>query len=193
MKNRLKTGYSTESERLRMKTLIFFTLLTTIAFAQPTKKTYTEEEFIKKVNEEVKNKVDTVKNKSVSELTKELLDKEEKLRLRELELVKQLDSLKVSEADIAKRYAELAEKQKSFIGCVERNNEDSKARIGQVVEMISNMKPEKAASVLSVQDSEIAVQILQQIDAKKASKIFNFMEKEVSAKLQKQYLQMKKI
>ncbi len=175
-----------------MKTLIFFTLLTTIAFAQPTKKTYTEEEFIKKVNEEVKNKVDTVKNKSVSELTKELLDKEEKLRLRELELVKQLDSLKVSEADIAKRYAELAEKQKSFIGCVERNNEDSKARIGQVVEMISNMKPEKAASVLSVQDSEIAVQILQQIDAKKASKIFNFMEKEVSAKLQKQYLQMKK-
>ena len=176
-----------------MKTFLFFTLLTTIAFAQAPKKTYTEEEFIKKVNEEVKKKVDTVKNKSVSELTKELLDKEEKLRLKELELVKQQDSLKVSEADIAKRYAELAEKQKSFIGCVERNNEDSKARIGQVVEMISNMKPEKAASVLSVQDSEIAVQILQQIDAKKASKIFNFMDKEVSAKLQKQYLQMKKI
>jgi len=58
--------------------------------------------------------------------------------------------------------------------------------------MISNMKPDKAASVLSVQDSEIAVQILQMIDPKKASKIFNFMDKEVSAKLQKQYLQMKK-
>ena len=54
------------------------------------------------------------------------------------------------------------------------------------------MKPDKAASVLSVQDSEIAVQILQMIDPKKASKIFNFMDKEVSAKLQKQYLQMKK-
>ncbi|HXH31227.1 MAG TPA: hypothetical protein VNJ01_10480 [Bacteriovoracaceae bacterium] len=37
-----------------------------------------------------------------------------------------------------------------------------------------------------------AVKILQQIDAKKASKIFNFMDKEVSAKIQKQYLLMKK-
>jgi len=36
------------------------------------------------------------------------------------------------------------------------------------------------------------VQILQMIEPKKASKIFNFMEKETSAKLQKQYLQMKR-
>ena len=174
-----------------MKALsLFFLLLPLIANAQ--KRTYTEEEFIKKVNEETKKKVDSIKNKSVSELTKELLDKDEKLRLKEIELIKQQDSLKVSEADIAKRYGELAEKQKSFIGCAERNNEESKARIGQVVDMISNMKPEKAASVLSVQDSEIAVQILQMIDPKKASKIFNFMDKEISAKLQKQYLLMKK-
>jgi flagellar motility protein MotE (MotC chaperone) len=175
-----------------MKLFIFVYIFMTAANAQTPKKTYTEEEFVKKVTEEVKAKVETIKNKSVSELTKELLDKEEKLRLKELDLVKQQDSIKVSEAEIAKRYAELSEKQKNFIGCVEKINEDSKSRINQVVEMISNMKPDKAASVLSVQDSEIAVQILQMIDPKKASKIFNFMDKEVSAKLQKQYLQMKK-
>ncbi len=105
---------------------------------------------------------------------------------------KQEDSIKVSENDIARRYSELASKQKSFIGCVERNNEESKARIGQLVDMISNMKPQKAADVLSVQDGDVAVQILQLIEPKKASKIFNFMDKETSAKLQKQYLQMKK-
>lgn len=155
-------------------------------------KTFTEEEFIKKVNDEVKKKVDSIKNKSVSELTKEILDKEEKLNLKELELQKYQDSIKVSEADISKRYLELSEKQKNFIGCVEKNEEDSKGRIGQLVETLTNMKPQKAAEILSVQDSEIAVKILQMVDAKKASKIFNFMDKDVSAKLQKQYLLMKK-
>lgn len=176
----------------------FSTLMILAALALPltsysqVKKTYTEEEFIKKVSEETKKKVDTIKNKSVSELTKELLDKEEKLKLRELDIQKSQDSLKVTEADIAKRYAELADKQKNFIGCVQKNDEESKGRIGQLVEMVSNMKPQKAAEVLSVQESEIAVKILQMIDAKKASKIFNFMDKDISAKLQKQYLLMKK-
>ncbi len=155
-------------------------------------KRYTEEEFVKKVAEEVRKKIDTVKNKSVSELTKEIMDKEEKLNIRDIELQKRTDSLKVSENDIARRYTELADKQKAFIGCIEKNDEDSKARIGQVVETISGMKPQKAAEVLSVQDSEIAVKILQMIDSKKASKIFNFMDKDISAKLQKQYLEMKK-
>jgi flagellar motility protein MotE (MotC chaperone) len=167
-------------------------LLSAVAAGAEEKKNYTEEDFIKRVNEEVKKKVDSIKNKSVSELTKELLDKEEKLKLRELELQKLQDSLKVSEGDIAKRYAELSEKQRNFIGCVEKNESEGKARIGQLVDMVSNMKPQKAAEVLSVQDSEIAVSILQMIDPKKASKIFNFMDKEISAKLQKQYLLMKK-
>lgn len=176
-----------------MKLFITLLFISSVVFAQaPVKRTYTEEEFIKKVTEETKKKVDTIKNKSVSDLTKELLDKEEKLRLRELELLKQQDQLKVTEADLAKRYVDLATKQKDFIGCIQKNNEENKARIGQLVEMVSNMKPEKASSVLSVQDSDIAVQILQMIDPKKASKIFNFMDKEVSAKLQKQYLLMKK-
>lgn len=166
-------------------------LSATAAFAE-SKKTYTEEEFIKKVNEETKKKVDTIKIQSVSELTKELLDKEEKLKIRELELQKEADALKVAESDLTKKYSEFEHRQKAFIGCVKQNEDESKGRVGQLVDMVSNMKPQKAAEVLSVQDPDIAVKILQMIDAKKASKIFNFMEKDVSAKLQKQYLQMKK-
>ena len=167
---------------------LFTMLISPVVFA----KTYTEEEFIKKVNEEVKKKVETIKNKSVSELTRELLDKEEKLKIKELELQKQHDAIKVSENEVAKKYADLSEKQKSFIGCIEKNDDESKGRIGQLVEMVSNMKPEKASEVLTVQDPEIAVKILQVLEPKKASKIFNFMNKETSAKLQKQYLLMKK-
>ncbi|HXH74578.1 MAG TPA: hypothetical protein VNJ08_06410 [Bacteriovoracaceae bacterium] len=186
-----------------MKRLILLTLaLSTYgAFAAPAvipavvkapAKSYNEQEFIKKVNEEVKKKVDTIKNKSVSDLTKEILDKEEELKLKELELQKQMDALKVTEDDLAKKYADLSTKQRAFIGCVDKNEEESKGRIGQLVDMISNMKPQKAAEVLSVQESEIAVRILQSIDSKKASKIFNFMDKDVSAKLQRMYLLMKK-
>ncbi|MGE3609968.1 MAG: hypothetical protein AB7I27_10315 [Bacteriovoracaceae bacterium] len=167
-----------------------------ILFSSPAftadKKTYSEEEFIKRVNEEVKKKIDAIKNKSVSDLTKEILDKEEKLKIREIELQKEQDSLKVAEAELTKKYIDLETKQKAFIGCMDKNEEESKTRVGQLVELITSMKPQKAAEVLSVQDSEIAVKILQMIDPKKASKIFNFMDKDVSAKLQKQYLLMKK-
>lgn len=174
-----------------MKGMIMYLLLMP-ALGIAAGKTYTEEDFVKKVNEEVKKKVDSIKNKSVSELTKEILDKEEKLKLREIDLVKQQDALKASESELGKKYSDFEGRQKAFIGCVQRNEDESKARIGQLVEMISNMKPQKAAEVLSVQESDIAVKILQTIDAKKASKIFNFMEKDISAKLQKQYLEMKR-
>ena len=176
-----------------MKSLLTVVLAlgTTVSWAN-TPKTYTEKDFILKVNDEVKKKVDSIKNKSVSELTKEILDKEKDLRLKELELQKEKESLKVSDLELGKKYAEFEGRQKAFLGCVEKNEEESKGRVSQLVDMVSNMKPAKAAEVLSVQDSEIAVKILQMIDAKKASKIFNFMEKEVSARLQKEYLLMKR-
>lgn len=175
-----------------MKFFALLVLTSFTVFAAPDPKVYTEKDFIKKVNDEVKKKVDTIKNKSVSDLTKELLDKEEKLRLREIELQKEHDSLKVSEGELAKKYSDFETRQRAFLGCIKNNEEESKARVGQLVETISNMKPQKAAEILSVQDSEIAVRILQMINPKTASKIFNFMDKEVSAKLQKQYLEMKK-
>ncbi len=176
---------------MKLLTILALSIVSMTSFSQ-VKKTYSEEDFVKKVTEEVKAKVDVIKNKSVSDLTKEILEKEEKLKLRELELQKQNDSLKVAESELAKKYSEFEARQKTFIGCINKNEEESKARIGQLVEMISSMKPQKAAEILSVQDSEIAVRILQMTDAKKASKIFNFMDKDVSAKLQKQYLLLKK-
>lgn len=61
-----------------------------------------------------------------------------------------------------------------------------------MVEVVSNMKPQKASDLLSSQESEISVRILSELDPLKASKIFNLMEKEISARLQKQYLHMRK-
>jgi flagellar motility protein MotE (MotC chaperone) len=176
-----------------MKLVLIMALLSSTAWAQnKASKTYTETEFTKAVAEQVRKKVDEVKNKSVSDLTKELITKEESIRLRELELEKREDQIKVNSAEIEKKIKVFNTQQTSVLGCVERNDEELKTRISQQVDVVSNMKPEKAAQLLSVQDANIAVQILQLLDHKKASKIFNLMEKEVSARLQKQYMDMKR-
>lgn len=170
--------------------LLSFLILSSAAASE--EKIYGQKDFIKKVSEEVSAQVDKIKKSSVTDLTKELVKKNEEIALRELELRKREDALLAAEKELANKYIEVDKKQKKIIGCLDKNAEEEKLRITQVVDMISNMRPQKAAEILSVQDSLIAVQILQKIDPKKASKIFNFMDKEVSAKLQKQYLQMKK-
>lgn len=174
-----------------MKIFLLTLLLAQVSWASD-EKTYSEKDFIKKVSAEVSLQVDKIKKTSVTDLTKELVKKNEEVALRQLDLKKREDALLAAEQDLANKYIEVDKKQKQIIGCVDKNVQEEKLRITQVVEMISNMKPQKAAEILSVQDSIIAVQILQKIDAKKASKIFNFMDKDVSAKLQKQYLLMKK-
>lgn len=153
---------------------------------------YSEEDFVKKVAEEVRKKVDEIKNKSVSDLTKEVLAKEESVKIRELDLLKREDQLKVNAAEVEKKIKDFNQNQTSVLGCVQKNEDDLKARVAAQVEVVSNMQPAKAAALLSVQDADIAVRILQMLDPKKASKIFNLMEKEVSARLQKQYVDMKR-
>lgn len=160
--------------------------------AEAAPKTYTEEEYNKKVSEEVKKRLGEVKNKSVMDLTRELMDKEENLRLQSLDLVKREDQLKVNGQELEKRIKTFEARQLEVLGCANKNEEDLKNRLSQQVEMISGMQPAKAAALLSTQEADISVRILQMLDPKKASKIFNLMDKEVSARLQKQYLNMKR-
>ena len=85
------------------------------------------------------------------------------------------------------------DEQDKVIGCVRDNEKDaSKKRIDHIVKVISGMKPANAAEVLTVQDSGISVQIISKLNPEKVSKIFNLMDKEISARLQKSYINMKK-
>lgn len=160
--------------------------------AKPTKKEYTDEEFRKAVDEEVQKQLKKVANNKLSDFSKELLQKEDSLKLKELELKKQEDSIKNNSADFEKRLKEFQDSQKKLIGCVDSQTQQSEKRVDHMVEIVSGMKPQSAADVLAVQEPDLAVQILAKLDATKVSKIFNLMEKEVSARLQKQYMTMKK-
>lgn len=160
------------------------------AFAD--EKIYTQKEFDKKVKEEVQKQIKRIKKSSVANLTSEILEKEEALEKKEMELSRQREQIKMAEKTLANKIGDFEKTQEKVLGCIDENKDKASKRISGLVSMISNMKPVKAADVLSVQDSKISIQILEKIDPIKASKIFNLMDKEVSARLQKQYLNMRR-
>lgn len=160
--------------------------------AAPTKREYTEEEFKTAVLEEASKLMKKAGSANLVDFSKELLEKEEALKSKELVIKKQQEELDMSRADFKKKLVEFQDSQKKFLGCVDEKNEKADKRVSQMVDVISGMKPQSAADVLAVQDPDLSVRILGELDSAKASKIFNLMDKEVSARLQKQFLQMKK-
>ena len=157
-----------------------------------TKREYTEEEFKTAVLEEATKLMKKAGSANLVDFSKELLEKEEILKNKELVIKKQQEELDLSRADFKNKLVEFQDSQKKFLGCVDEKNEKAEKRISQMVDVISGMKPQNAADVLTVQDPDLSVRILGELDSAKASKIFNLMDKEVSARLQKQFLQMKK-
>lgn len=160
--------------------------------ATVTKREYTEEEFRAAVMAEVEKIMKKAGSANLVDFSKELLEKEEAIKVKELTVKKQQEELDMNIADFKKKLVEFQDSQKKFLGCVDEKNSKADKRVSQMVEVISNMKPQSAADVLAVQDPDLSVRILGELDSSKASKIFNLMDKEVSARLQKQFLQMKK-
>lgn len=154
-------------------------------------KVYTEAEFKKELAKQLDTQVERIKKSSVASLTKELLEKERALQERERQLELRAEQVKMGEESLASRILELEGRQKKILGCIDENQRKEAMRVKQLVSVISGMKPAKAAELLSVQDSGISVKIIEMIEPKRASRIFNLMDKEVSARLQKQYLNMR--
>lgn len=155
-------------------------------------KTYTEDELKKEVNKQVEAKLKKLNSKNIVNFSTDLLKREQDLELKELELNKKSREIEMSSKDLESRVILFQKKQTRFIGCLDNVDQQKKKRVDHMVDSIAGMKPTTAAEILSVQDSGISVQILGRLSPEKVSKIFNSMNKEVSARLQKQYLNMQK-
>lgn len=174
---------------MKLLMLVLFTLIAHHSFAA---KTYTEEDFKKAVNDEVDKRLRRNNPSNITELTKEIMVKEEQIALREKDLKAKEEQIQFNSRELEKKIKDFELEQQRILGCVNKNKEETQKRVEQMIEIIGNMKPEKAAELLSVQDTDLAVRVLAGLDAKKSSKIFNLMSKEISARLQKQYMDMKK-
>jgi len=175
-------------EEVMNRWILSLLLMSFTLSAQEKAKTYTEEEFKRAVKKELSN-LDA--NKLVKYF-KGLLEKEEAIDKKELELIQRERKLNMSVKQFEKRIKLLTGKQNKILGCLDDIKIGEEDRINNMVEIISNMKASKAAEVLSVQEPEITIKILRGLDPLKVSKLFNQMDKEISARLQKQFLTMKR-
>lgn len=180
--------------------LAIFIVFVGVALAQddkkeetkPEKRLYTEEEFQKAVLEEVERYLQKAGNRKLVDFSKELVKKDQGLKLKEIEIEKMRQELDHNRESFKKKVIEFQKRQERFIGCIDEKQGEKNKRITHMVDVISGMRPANAADVLSVQDAEISVQILEKLDPTKISKIFNSMDKEISARLQKQFMNMKR-
>lgn len=158
----------------------------------PNKLVFTKEEFRKAVMDEMTKRMKKIGRSKMTEFSNQLLKKEEEVERLELEIQKREQSLKINEKSFLKRVQSFNKRQEKFISCLDDVDNRENKRIEHMVDVVSGMRPQNAADVLSVQESTLSVQILGKLDATKVSKIFNLMDKEVSARLQKQYMTMKR-
>jgi flagellar motility protein MotE (MotC chaperone) len=174
--------------------MIFLILLITLnnGFTQTEIKLYSESEFQKKLSEEVVKKVSKFKGQDLTVYIAELMKKEKALEDRENKLKDEKTQLGISMENFEKRVNTHLKKENDLLGCIDTVKGEEDKRISRMVEIISTMKPDKAAQVLSIQDQELTIKILGLLDSKLVSKIFNLMDKEISARLQKQFMTMKR-
>ncbi|MGB0454590.1 MAG: hypothetical protein ACPGJV_12855 [Bacteriovoracaceae bacterium] len=155
-------------------------------------KIYSEKDFYEKLNKEVELRLQKLKRHEIVKYSRELINKEYQIKVLEKELENKTYLLGQGEQDLEKKMGEFKKSQENFLSCVDKVEKDKEKRIGHMVDALSGMKPDAAAQVLSVQDASIAVKLIGMLDSVKVSKIFNKMDKEVSARLQKQFLNMQK-
>ncbi len=163
-------------------------LILLISFSSLAEKIYTQEEFDQRLSQEIEK----IKKTSVVELTENLMQKQRELEQKEIKIRAMQDELQHSQKDLENRIAEFDKEQEEFLGCIVRNKDEINSRVKRLVEVISNMSAGKAADLISVQDPAVTLQLLPLLDTTKAAKIFNAMDKEKSAELQKLYIDMKK-
>ena len=146
----------------------------------------------KLVNRRVEQELNRFKTGNIEEFGHELWKKEKKLLAKEALLKRREDQMTRSEQSLENKIKEFQRQQETILGCLDARDKNKEKRVRYMVQVIAGMRPAAAASVLSVQDENISVKILELLPAPKASRIFNAMDEEVSARLQKQFMSMKK-
>jgi flagellar motility protein MotE (MotC chaperone) len=144
------------------------------------------------LKKELQEKIQYLKNTGCEEYARDLLKREHTLKEREDKLWKKNQKFSMSLINFEQKMKKFNQDREKTITCLNNNQQREDKRIDKMVEIISSMKNDKAADLIAIQDWKISVKILLRLTPSKVSKLFNQMDKEISARLQKQFLSMKK-
>lgn len=159
---------------------------------EETKLTMTKDELDKRIHEKVQKYLQRMGRTQIVDFANELLKKEKAIEKREQDIKKREEQLLLSMKEFEKKIEDFHTKQQKILGCIDEKDKQVDSRVRHLVDIVGGMRPQQAANILSVQDADITVRILGKLPAEKVAKIFNLMDKEISARLQKQYMTMKK-
>ncbi len=116
----------------------------------------------------------------LQEERRRLLDKEEKLALREMEL-------KTLQGEVDKKLDELQRRREELAQMLAQKDEEEVKKARELSKMYEKMDAARAAQVIASLEKELAVAILEGMRAKSAGKILASMEREVAAGLTVSY------
>lgn len=117
---------------------------------------------------------------SIQDELARLGEREELLRLRELEL-------KTLEQEVDKKLAEMKKSREELSELLRQKGVEEQNRTRELSRMYGKMEAAKAASLLTTLDEPLAIEILSGLKAKTAGRILNNMEQETAARLSKGY------
>lgn len=147
--------------------------------------------FNQAVKDEVEKTLTRMGQANLVGFTHELMERENQLAARRIEIEAKYQELELAQRDLEGRAKQFHEEQVRFLGCIDDKAGEIGARVTHMVNVISGMRPQNASELLSVQDPELSVMILEKLNPETVSRIFNQMDSEISAQLQKLYLNMK--
>lgn len=117
---------------------------------------------------------------AIAEQKARLLEKEEVLQQRELEL-------KTLESEVDKKLVELEKVSSEVAALLERQGESGSKRRRELSAMYEKMAPEKAAALLTAIEEDLAIDILAGMKSKTAGRVLGNMDRAKAAKLSQAY------
>lgn len=118
---------------------------------------------------------------------KELENRERAIAEKEKELTERENAIQVQERILQNKLKRIEEVSKKMAGRLDRFKEESEGKVGKMVTMLENMKPDAAAAYIENVDPFLAVEVMARINVQKAAKIWNKMDKKISARLSELY------
>lgn len=113
----------------------------------------------------------------------DLSEQWQKLRKKQEELRRKEEELKNLEKEIDKKLAKQKELKQKLENVLEEARSMKDEKIKHLVDVYSNMQPDKAAQALETLKKEIAVKILAGMQGRTAGEILSFVESEKAARL----------
>ncbi len=117
----------------------------------------------------------------------ELQERERNIAEKESLLLEKEKALKIQEKILKDKLKKIGSIQKSIAKKLDYFSNSMAGKVKKLVTIVSAMKPDMAARYFETVEPYLAVEILGQLEAKRAAKILNKVDKEVSARISELY------